>query len=94
VTVRDDFRRASVRVSGFGMSQYFAGLNRVHLFTGLPAAFSEIMTAPNLPITLMLIGIVLRGSGFSFRSYGSGDARTPRELLLYKGIAGARAFSV
>jgi len=27
VTVRDDFRRASVRVLGFGMSQYFTDLN-------------------------------------------------------------------
>jgi cytochrome bd ubiquinol oxidase subunit II len=51
----------------------------VILFTGFPAAFSAIMTALNLPITLMLVGIVLRGSAFSFRSYGAGDARTRRE---------------
>jgi hypothetical protein len=28
VTARDDLRRASVRVSGFGMSQYFTELNK------------------------------------------------------------------
>jgi cytochrome bd ubiquinol oxidase subunit II len=51
----------------------------VILFTGFPAAFAAIMTSLNLPITLMLVGIVLRGSAFSFRSYGAGDAHTRRE---------------
>ncbi|MBV8358557.1 MAG: cytochrome d ubiquinol oxidase subunit II [Deltaproteobacteria bacterium] len=51
----------------------------VILFTGFPAAFAEIMTALNVPITLMLVGIVLRGSAFSFRSYGSGDSHARRE---------------
>jgi len=50
----------------------------VILFTGFPAAFSTIMTALNFPITLMLVGIVLRGAAFSFRSYGSTDALTDR----------------
>lgn len=49
------------------------------LFTGFPAAFAAIMTSLNLPITLMLVGIALRGSAFSFRSYGAGDAHTRRE---------------
>jgi cytochrome d ubiquinol oxidase subunit II len=51
----------------------------VILFTGFPAAFAAIMTALNVPITLMLVGIVLRGAAFSFHSYGSGDARARRE---------------
>ena len=51
----------------------------VLLFTGFPAAFAAIMTALNVPITLMLVGIVLRGSAFSFRSYGSGDSHARRE---------------
>ena len=51
----------------------------VILFAGFPAAFATIVTALNLPITLMLIGIVLRGSAFSFRSYGADDAPTRRE---------------
>jgi cytochrome d ubiquinol oxidase subunit II len=51
----------------------------VILLTGFPAAFAAIMTALNVPITLMLIGIVLRGSAFSFRSYGSSDTHARRE---------------
>ena len=36
------------------------------LFTAFPAAFSTITTVLHLPLTLMLIGIVLRGSAFVF----------------------------
>jgi cytochrome d ubiquinol oxidase subunit II len=43
----------------------------VLLFTCFPAAFSSIGITLNIPLTLMLIGIVLRGSAFIFRSYGS-----------------------
>jgi cytochrome bd ubiquinol oxidase subunit II len=50
----------------------------VILFTGFPTAFSTIMTALDLPLTLMLIGIVLRGAAFGFRTYGSPDALTDR----------------
>lgn len=39
----------------------------VLLFTAFPPAFAVIMTALHIPITLMLIGIVLRGSSFVFR---------------------------
>ena len=41
----------------------------VILFTAFPPAFAAIMTALNIPFTLMLIGIVLRGSAFIFRKY-------------------------
>ncbi|HEY9430604.1 MAG TPA: cytochrome d ubiquinol oxidase subunit II [Blastocatellia bacterium] len=41
----------------------------VLLFTTFPPAFAEIATALHIPLTLMLIGIVLRGSAFTFRSY-------------------------
>jgi cytochrome bd ubiquinol oxidase subunit II len=41
----------------------------VILFTGFPRAFACMMTALNIPFTLMLIGIVLRGSAFIFRKY-------------------------
>ncbi len=50
----------------------------VILFAGFPAAFSTIMTGLNIPLTLMLVGIVLRGAAFSFRSYGSSDALADR----------------
>src|SRR5450432_3610702 len=43
----------------------------VLLFTCFPAAFSTIAIALHIPLSLMLIGIVLRGSAFIFRSYGS-----------------------
>ena len=51
----------------------------VILFDGFPPAFARIMTAMHVPITLMLIGVVLRGSAFSFRSYGLGQDRARRE---------------
>ncbi|MHB8483416.1 MAG: cytochrome d ubiquinol oxidase subunit II [Nitrospiria bacterium] len=43
----------------------------VLLFTGFPRGFSVMMTALNIPVTAMLIGIVLRGSAFIFRKYDS-----------------------
>jgi cytochrome d ubiquinol oxidase subunit II len=43
----------------------------VLLFTGFPGAFAAMMTALNLPITVMVFGIVLRGSAFIFRQYES-----------------------
>src|SRR5262245_55702390 len=45
----------------------------VILFTAFPPAFAAIATALHIPLTLMLVGIVLRGSAFTFRSY---DKRT------------------
>ncbi|HEV2911760.1 MAG TPA: cytochrome d ubiquinol oxidase subunit II [Pyrinomonadaceae bacterium] len=41
----------------------------VILFTGFPVAFAAIATALHIPLTLLLIGIVLRGSAFTFRTY-------------------------
>jgi cytochrome d ubiquinol oxidase subunit II len=45
----------------------------VVLFTGFPSAFSTLGIVLHIPISLLLIGIVLRGSAFVFRSYGSRD---------------------
>ncbi|MBI4501368.1 MAG: cytochrome d ubiquinol oxidase subunit II [Gemmatimonadetes bacterium] len=42
----------------------------VVFFTAFPAAFSSYMIALHVPITIALVGIVLRGSSFAFRSYG------------------------
>jgi cytochrome d ubiquinol oxidase subunit II len=42
----------------------------VLLFTCFPPAFARIAIALHVPLTLVLIGIVLRGSAFTFRSYG------------------------
>ncbi|MFN2570129.1 MAG: cytochrome d ubiquinol oxidase subunit II [Gemmatimonadales bacterium] len=45
----------------------------VLLFTCFPIVFVRIAIALHVPLTLMLIGIVLRGSSFVFRSYGGGN---------------------
>ena len=50
----------------------------VILFTGFPQAFAVIMTALHIPVTLMLIGIVLRGTSFVFRAYDSPEDRVQR----------------
>ncbi len=44
----------------------------VILFTAFPTGFAVIATALHIPLTLMLVGIVLRGSAFTFRSYDLG----------------------
>lgn len=46
----------------------------VVLFTGFPAAFAAISTRLFVPLTLLLLGIVLRGAAFTFRTYD-----TPRD---------------
>jgi cytochrome d ubiquinol oxidase subunit II len=44
----------------------------VVLFTAFPPAFAEVSIALHVPLTLMLLGIVFRGSAFVFRHYGGG----------------------
>ena len=43
----------------------------VLLFTCFPPAFARLAIVLHVPLTLMLIGIVLRGSAFTFRTYGA-----------------------
>jgi cytochrome d ubiquinol oxidase subunit II len=50
----------------------------VIMFTGFPRAFAAVSTFLHIPLVLMLIGIVLRGSAFVFRAYGSHDPRHAR----------------
>lgn len=50
----------------------------VLLFSCFPPVFSRIAIALHIPITLILVGIVLRGSAFTFRSYGGDDVPTQR----------------
>ena len=47
----------------------------VLLFTCFPVAFARMAIVLHVPWTLVLIGIVLRGSAFIFRSYGGGGGR-------------------
>jgi cytochrome d ubiquinol oxidase subunit II len=46
----------------------------VILFSAFPPAFAALCTALHVPLALMLLGIVMRGSAFAFRSYGPGPA--------------------
>jgi len=50
----------------------------VMLFTAFPAAFATLGTVLHIPLSLMLVGIVLRGSSFVFRSYGARDHASQR----------------
>jgi len=50
----------------------------VLLFSAFPSAFSTLGIILHVPITVMLIGIVLRGSAFVFRSYGSRNRSAQR----------------
>ncbi len=43
----------------------------VLLFTCFPPAFAALAIALHVPLALLLVGIVLRGSAFAFRSYGT-----------------------
>src|SRR5687767_8800816 len=45
----------------------------VLLFTAFPPAFAVLATALHIPLTLMLLGIVLRGTSFTFRHYDRQD---------------------
>ena len=44
----------------------------VVLFTAFPPAFARLGVDLHVPLTVLLIGIVLRGSSFVFRHYGGG----------------------
>ena len=50
----------------------------VVLFTGFPRAFAAVSTFLHVPLLLVLVGIVLRGSAFVFRAYGPADPRYTR----------------
>src|SRR6202000_2965292 len=42
----------------------------VVMFTAFPKAFALVSIDFHIPLVFVLIGIVLRGSGFVFRAYG------------------------
>ncbi len=48
----------------------------VILFTGFPLVYATISTALHIPLMVALIGIVLRGSFFTFRHYDIGQSST------------------
>jgi cytochrome d ubiquinol oxidase subunit II len=56
----------------------------VVLFTAFPPAFAAIGTALHVPLALMLIGIVLRGTAFTFRTHDvKRDAMQLRWSLIF-----------
>ena len=59
----------------------------VLLFTGFPSGFTAMMTALNIPTTVMLVGIVLRGSAFIFRKYDAGVDAVQRRWGLVFGVS-------
>ena len=50
----------------------------VIVFTGFPRAFAAVSIYLHVPLLLVLMGIVLRGSAFVFRAYGPDDPRHAR----------------
>jgi cytochrome d ubiquinol oxidase subunit II len=48
------------------------------LFNAFPPAFARLSIALHIPLAIMLIGIVLRGSAFIFRAYGPMSERSMR----------------
>jgi len=69
---RDRQRELIVRAIGpvWEANHVWLILAIVLLFTCFPPAFARLAIVLHVPLTLMLIGIVLRGSAFTFRSYG------------------------
>ncbi|HET7601586.1 MAG TPA: cytochrome d ubiquinol oxidase subunit II, partial [Gemmatimonadales bacterium] len=59
----------------------------VILFTAFPPAFAAIGTALHIPLTLMLIGVVLRGTAFTFRHYDDQHDQVQRRWSLLFSIA-------
>ncbi len=53
----------------------------VILFMGFPAIFTTLMTSLHLPMLALLIGVVARGSAFTFRHYDAIQA--PRSQAVY-----------
>jgi cytochrome d ubiquinol oxidase subunit II len=50
----------------------------VILFTGFPKAYSALSVSFHIPLTLMLLGIILRGCAFTFRHYDAVHDRWQR----------------
>src|SRR3954471_3116805 len=50
----------------------------VVLFTAFPPAFAAVTTGLHLPLSVMLVGIVLRGSAFTFLHYDASERNRRR----------------
>jgi cytochrome d ubiquinol oxidase subunit II len=63
----------------------------VVLFTAFPAAFAAISVALFVPLVLLLLGIVLRGAAFTFRTYDRPHDRTQARWGLVFSMSSALA---
>jgi len=57
------------------------------LLSAFPSVFADLSVALYLPFSLALIGIVLRGSAFAFRSHGEPDSAWQRTWTRVFGVA-------
>ena len=57
------------------------------LLSAFPSVFADLSVALYLPFSLALVGIVLRGSAFAFRSHGEPDSAWQRSWTRVFGIA-------
>jgi cytochrome bd ubiquinol oxidase subunit II len=62
-------------------------LTVVVLFAAFPAAFAAISIALHVPLTLFLVGVVFRGSAFTFRAYDARGDRVQRRWGLVFSLA-------
>jgi cytochrome d ubiquinol oxidase subunit II len=59
----------------------------VLLFSGFPRAFSALTVALHVPLTLLLLGIIFRGTAFTFRTYDARGDRVQRQWGLVFSVA-------
>jgi cytochrome d ubiquinol oxidase subunit II len=59
----------------------------VVLFTCFPIAFADLSVGLFPPLTIALVGIVLRGAAFVFRNYAAEEARLSQTLTIVFGIS-------
>lgn len=64
----------------------------VMMFTVFPRAFAVLATALHIPLTIALIGMVLRGAAFVMRAYGMDTARHRVQWGLTFGLSSLVSF--
>src|SRR3989338_421514 len=78
---REEYRNLIVKAMGpvWEANHIWLIIVIVILFNGFPKAYAEISIYFHIPLTLMLIGIILRGCSFTFRTYDTLKDQ-PREM--------------
>jgi cytochrome d ubiquinol oxidase subunit II len=83
--LRDEQRKVIDRAMGpvWEANHVWLILALVILFVAFPGAYSAMSITFHIPLTLMLLGVILRGSAFTFRHY---DAVRDRSQSWYSAI--------